>query len=301
MKIILGLFLALYSIGGVYAESIEIGTIEQDPFVMKDAGKLSGFSIELADKIWEKLDLDYKYKEYSVFWEMLWDVEKSKLDMAIANISITSQREKIMDFSHSIFDGGIALMTKEATVKEHINYLWSWKSITIFLGILVLYFVGIKILWKKRKNKKMVIFISILLFCVLHAYFYALFKMDLSNKIQIKDWNIVSWVVWVISKSTSENYVAGYIQKKSYKKLDELYAALEKGEIEAILHDSPVLLYKKMTYAGYKMEYGILQKEKYWIVFPGNSPLKEKVNQALLELKSNGEYEMLYTKYFWKY
>jgi len=42
----------------------------------------------------------------------------------------------------------------------------------------------------------------------------------------------------------------------------------------------------------------IFRKENYSIAFPDKSPLRKRVNEALLKLKENGTYESLYTKWF---
>jgi polar amino acid transport system substrate-binding protein len=42
----------------------------------------------------------------------------------------------------------------------------------------------------------------------------------------------------------------------------------------------------------------IFRKEYYGIAFPDKSPLRKRVNEALLKLKENGVYDKLYIKWF---
>jgi len=42
----------------------------------------------------------------------------------------------------------------------------------------------------------------------------------------------------------------------------------------------------------------IFRKENYGIVFPDKSPLRKRVNEALLKLRENGTYDRLYMKWF---
>lgn len=42
----------------------------------------------------------------------------------------------------------------------------------------------------------------------------------------------------------------------------------------------------------------IFRKENYGIVFPDKSPLRKRVNEALLKLRENGAYDQLYKKWF---
>jgi polar amino acid transport system substrate-binding protein len=51
---------------------------------------------------------------------MISSVENKKSDLAIANITITSDREKKMDFSQPIFDSGLQLITSKKNSKVSI-------------------------------------------------------------------------------------------------------------------------------------------------------------------------------------
>ena len=42
----------------------------------------------------------------------------------------------------------------------------------------------------------------------------------------------------------------------------------------------------------------IFRMENYGIVFPDKSPLRKRVNEALLKLRENGTYDRLYMKWF---
>jgi len=42
----------------------------------------------------------------------------------------------------------------------------------------------------------------------------------------------------------------------------------------------------------------IFRKENYGIVFPDKSPLRKRVNEALLKLRENGTYDQLYKTWF---
>ena len=42
----------------------------------------------------------------------------------------------------------------------------------------------------------------------------------------------------------------------------------------------------------------VFRKENYGIVFPNESPLRKRVNEALLRLRENGTYDRLLTKWF---
>lgn len=82
--------------------------------------------------------------------------------------------------------------------------------------------------------------------------------------------------------------------------IDDAYKALIDKQVEAVVFDAPVLLYYAAN-AG-KGQVNLVgspfRKEDYGIVFPQNSPLRKRVNNALLLLREDGTYLRLYDKWF---
>ncbi len=89
-------------------------------------------------------------------------------------------------------------------------------------------------------------------------------------------------------------------QVLEFPKIEQAYEALLSGEADAVVFDSPVLLY----YAAHKgkgrvnVVGPVFRKESYGVVFPFNSPYRKPVDNALLTLKENGVYQRLYDKWF---
>ena len=71
------------------------------PFVINDAGEFSGLSIFLWDNIASELGLEYSIEEYGQD-EMLESIAQGKVDVGVSCLSKTHEREKIIDFSHSL-------------------------------------------------------------------------------------------------------------------------------------------------------------------------------------------------------
>ncbi len=69
-----------------------------------------GFSVELMVEAASRLGREVEWVRSDTFGRMLEAVQSGQVDAAIANISITSQREAIMDFSQPMFDSGIQIM-----------------------------------------------------------------------------------------------------------------------------------------------------------------------------------------------
>ena len=59
-----------------------------------------------------EIGLGVRYQRYDSFGGMLEAVQNGEADAAIANISITADRERLMDFTQPIFDGGVQVMLR---------------------------------------------------------------------------------------------------------------------------------------------------------------------------------------------
>ncbi|MGL4636829.1 MAG: transporter substrate-binding domain-containing protein [Beijerinckiaceae bacterium] len=79
-------------------------------------------------------------------------------------------------------------------------------------------------------------------------------------------------------------------------------AQLMNKQADAVVFDAPVLLYFAAQEGKGKVNVvgNIFRKEAYGILFPQESPLRKPVNEALLKLKENGTYDIIYRKWFAK-
>lgn len=93
-------------------QAITIATVTRAPFSFDVDGVDTGFSIDLLDAASAEIGLPIRYDRYDSFADMLDAVQKGDADAAIANITITAERERLMDFTQPIFDGGVQVMLK---------------------------------------------------------------------------------------------------------------------------------------------------------------------------------------------
>jgi polar amino acid transport system substrate-binding protein len=104
-----------------------------------------------------------------------------------------------------------------------------------------------------------------------------------------------------VQGSTASEYLRQQsIEARDYTKIEDAYPALQDGQLDAVVYDAPVLLYFA-SHEGkgrFQTVGAIFRKENYGIAFPDKSPLRKRVNEALLKLKENGTYESLYVKWF---
>lgn len=93
--------------------------------------------------------------------------------------------------------------------------------------------------------------------------------------------------VATVTGSTSEDYLkARYIPRRSFETAREALDALKKREVDAVVYDAPI-----MKFLAYN-EFGgtvfvlprIFERQDYAFGLPSNSPLREDINQAFLQV-----------------
>lgn len=205
-------------------------------FLNQDSGEYEGFDIDLVKAIAEKIGIEYELKPMD-FNGLIPALQTGNLDMAIAGITITDERKKVVDFTRPYYDAGLYILVRsdEESIKD---------------------------------------------------------VEDLKGK-----------VVATKQGTTSFNYASkleGLKEVRPFPNIDQAYMELEKGSADAVIYDSPNVLYYIKTKGKGKVKTvgDLLQAESYGIAFPKGSPLRDKVDQALGQLMEDGTYEKLYVKWF---
>jgi polar amino acid transport system substrate-binding protein len=89
-------------------------------------------------------------------------------------------------------------------------------------------------------------------------------------------------------------------QVREFNNVEDVYKALLDRQLDAVVFDAPVLLY----YAAHGGQGRVqvvgkpFHQEDYGIVFPTNSALRKQVNGALLALREDGTYAVIYDRWF---
>lgn len=100
------------------------------------------------------------------------------------------------------------------------------------------------------------------------------------------------------------DYAKQHIKTKDLRQfpnIDNAYMELGTKRADAVLHDTPNILYFiKTAGAGkFKTVGDSLEAQQYGIAFPkGSDELRVKVNGALKTLRENGTYNEIYKKWF---
>ena len=101
--------------------------------------------------------------------------------------------------------------------------------------------------------------------------------------------------------STSASYLASRsVSFTEFHDIDQMFKALVNGELDAVVHDAPILSYYVQNDGKglVRTTGGIFRPEKYAIALPQSSPLVEPINRALLKVRETGTYRALLTNWF---
>jgi len=79
--------------------------------MFQEDGEWTGFEVELWEAIAEENDWEFEYNTMN-FSGIITALQTGRVDAAIAAITITSEREETMDFSHAYYDSGLMLMVR---------------------------------------------------------------------------------------------------------------------------------------------------------------------------------------------
>ena len=118
-----------------------IATREVPPFAIKRKdGNWQGISIALWHRIAERLHLRYRFSEQTTNQAILDGVAKGTFDAGIAAITITAERERIVDFTLPYYTAGlgVAVSTGEPRWRAIFRTLFSFgflQAVSILLGL----------------------------------------------------------------------------------------------------------------------------------------------------------------------
>ena len=104
-----------------------------------------------------------------------------------------------------------------------------------------------------------------------------------------------------VRATTGAEYLAEqHLTPVEVERIDDAYALLQNGQVQAIVFDAPVLLYHAETKGkGAVQVVGPTLKDEYYgIALPTGSPLRKPINEALLQLMQDGSYTEIHHKWF---
>ena len=304
-------------------EHLVVGTKEAPPFVMRgDDGLWTGISIELWQAIAVELGVDYELREYDLEGLMR-ALETGQVDAGVAAVTVTGERELAMDFSHPYYTTGfgIAVASRGAAARvvarEQLATSTFAGSLLAVVGLVLV--IGLLIWWVERGEKRRPSLASALamaapgsgvgpqtaagrLFAVAGAVgsvviigsFFAGMAAELTAKrleVGVRGPDDLQGVrVGTVTGSTSERYLRGRgIAFESFPRLEAALDEVADGTVEAVVYDAPLLQYLAADRPDVSVVPQAFETQSYSIALPATSPLRERLNRALLSDRVRAE------------
>jgi len=122
-------------------DTLVVAYTPASPFIINDNNQLEGISIWLWEHCAKELDLNYKIVQMP-FGAMLDSVKTGSIDVSINPLTITSDRLKGMDFTHTFYAShSVVAKGHLSTFRKIINFfksLFSLNFLSAFLALMVL-------------------------------------------------------------------------------------------------------------------------------------------------------------------
>lgn len=161
---ILSICLILTSIAPLSAQNtslpLRVATKTFAPFAFEENGEYVGFSIDLWKEIAKDLDLEYQLYGEKTIVDLLKSVSDDDTDVAIAGITITSEREKQIDFSYPFFESGLQVLVpikKTSPLISFFRFLFSPILLSAITFLLIVIIISAHLIWlvERQKNPQM--------------------------------------------------------------------------------------------------------------------------------------------------
>jgi polar amino acid transport system substrate-binding protein len=123
---------------------LKVYTKPVEPFAFQVDGKPVGFSIDLWDRIAKDAGIAYEIHWVQTVGELIEALQKKEGDVAVAAISITAEREKIIDFSQPFYESGLGILVSaspQSPIRAVLRSLLSadfLKLCALLFGLLVI-------------------------------------------------------------------------------------------------------------------------------------------------------------------
>jgi polar amino acid transport system substrate-binding protein len=128
------------------------------PFVLRKTGTPEGFSIDIWTEVARRMHVDFTWQPLAGEAALLSAVQHGDADVAIAAITMTPEREDVVDFSIPYFDSGLQIMVRAQNDNSILASVWSvpWAAIGQLLGVaVVIVFILANLVWlMERKHDR---------------------------------------------------------------------------------------------------------------------------------------------------
>ncbi len=327
---------------------IRVVTKEFEPLVVRDGDKFTGFSIDLLNEVTYRLSLRYELHAVDTVDGLIQEVAEGDADLGVAGISITSERQRLVDFSYPIYNSGLQILVPanagSSGLGKMLSVLFS-RAVLQLLGILLLLMVVMAhVIWLLEgrhrgsdfprsygkgindgiwwsavtmttvgygdKTPRSVLgraagilwmFVAIILFAnFTGTVASSLTVSGLQGSINGPD-DLAGKRVATVQSTTSDTYLSKLsLDLVRTPTIKDAYRLLDDGKVDAVVFDSPVLLYHAISSGRGNVEVvgPLFARQDYGIVLRNGSPLRPEINTTILTMIEDGRYAELQAKWF---
>lgn len=253
-------------------EPLSVVTMPLEPFVIEDGDRLTGFSFDLWEAVARQLGVEYQRVKVSSVEELLAAVRNGQADVGIAGVSMTREREQVLDFSMPYFNAGLRTMTSTRatpTVPTLVGLVFSPVLFKVLgLSLLVLLVLA-HLVWLADRGSEE----------IPRAYLPGIWKAlwwSLAT-VATHEYGILGKRVATVRGTTGAEYLAEqHLTAVEVERIDDAYPLLQNDQAQAIVFDAPVLLCHAATKGqGEVQAVGPTLKDEYYgIALPAGSALR---------------------------
>lgn len=141
------------------AEVLRVVIKPVKPFAFQEGGEWKGYSVDLWKAIAQKNQWRYEWVPVDTVPQMLDGLKAKQADVAVGALSVTEEREKVLDFSHAFYESGLQIVTLNSAAGSIWQAISGLMSAPVLggLGVLVLCLVLVSwLLWRleRRHNEE---------------------------------------------------------------------------------------------------------------------------------------------------
>ena len=138
----------------VMGKPLTVDVHDYPPCVIIKPDGVSGFDIEILERIAKELGLDVEYNHIEEFRDIFKHVQDGKAEAAIAGITITEERERIIDFSHPYLNSGLSILIRDEAESNVFSIIGRFfaKAWTALLLLMAFLLVCALIIWWIEKG-----------------------------------------------------------------------------------------------------------------------------------------------------
>lgn len=334
--------------GGV--DTLRVAARSFPPFVIYEDRTFAGFSVELVDLIADELGVDYELYGVNTIAKQLDDLDRGAADVAVAGIAITAERERHVDFTHTILETGLQVMVPVDANEGPLDQVRRLAGVLLRSNVLwwVLFFVATLLLsshivwWFERddnpqfhRSYRKGIWDSFwwsavtvttvgygdksphgsrgkgwaLLWMIAGYFVFASFTASITSSLAVEQLrgaiqgpeDLTGHRVVTVAGTEAEDFLEQQgVGPVTVARVDDAYTALVEGAADAVAFDAPVLQFHAAHdgHGEVRVVGPVFDRVQYGIALPIDSPLRERINVALLDLVESGAYDRLHDRWF---